>query len=338
MKTWLLQKRPHGALPMVVALLSCVAASDARAEISYSAVYPGDPGYANPAQVTEPSITQPGAQLEAPVVTPPPSATAAPLPRPDLSQHSVFSSAPQTSGVVTQNGPYVPKGYKDIYTPLPHTAEENAIVSPVVQQRSQLPPVFLPPGQGPHYQTIADHSYPSAAPAQASASASQQAYPVGSPPLSNLQHDNSYQAPVPTVVPPEEAPHKPSHYNQVLNPVDTDLAQPKEWSNVMEVLETENIALRDKLRLKDTDKLSDIRVDAVSHIREQALRNRISDLEKQIDTLQTKSDADVTVDKAMIGEKPGVDGKPVLDGKSVLDNKPVLSNTPVLPTKDSSKP
>lgn len=64
----------------------------------------------------------------------------------------------------------------------------------------------------------------------------------------------------------------------------------KQWEDKLEILEKENIALRDKLQFKDTDKLSDIKVDTVNQIREDVLRARVIELEKQLDKMRMEGD------------------------------------------------
>jgi hypothetical protein len=62
------------------------------------------------------------------------------------------------------------------------------------------------------------------------------------------------------------------------------------WEKQLEILEQENQALRQKLRLSVDDPLRDIEVDAVSTIHEDVLRARITELEQQIDKLNMKND------------------------------------------------
>ncbi len=64
------------------------------------------------------------------------------------------------------------------------------------------------------------------------------------------------------------------------------------WTEKVELLERENIALRDRLKLGETDKLNDIRVDAVTRIHENVLRERVAELEKELDKMHFQQGAD----------------------------------------------
>lgn len=55
------------------------------------------------------------------------------------------------------------------------------------------------------------------------------------------------------------------------------------WSMQIQALEAENQALRQRAQLGVTDPLKDIKVDAVAQIHEEVLRDRISELEKELD-------------------------------------------------------
>ena len=83
-------------------------------------------------------------------------------------------------------------------------------------------------------------------------------------------------------IPPAESKDEP-HSKPLHDPS-------KPWSDQIEVLERENIALREKLHLNETDRFSDIRVDAVAQIHEEVLRARVAELEKEIDKLHMKHD------------------------------------------------
>lgn len=71
----------------------------------------------------------------------------------------------------------------------------------------------------------------------------------------------------------------------------TDLRQElwKEWSEKVILLEQENKALRGELAQTKADPLQDIRVDAVAKIKEQVLRERIIELEKEVLEAQNKA-------------------------------------------------
>lgn len=63
----------------------------------------------------------------------------------------------------------------------------------------------------------------------------------------------------------------------------------QEWNEKLGLLEQENIALRDKVSKNKEDPLRDIRVDAVAAIKEQVLRDRIIELEKELLAQQAKA-------------------------------------------------
>ncbi len=63
----------------------------------------------------------------------------------------------------------------------------------------------------------------------------------------------------------------------------------KEWSEKVILLEQENKALRGELANTKADPLQDIRVDAVAKIKEQVLRERIIELEKEVLEAQNKA-------------------------------------------------
>lgn len=71
----------------------------------------------------------------------------------------------------------------------------------------------------------------------------------------------------------------------------TDVRQElwKEWSEKVILLEQENKALRGELANTKADPLQDIRVDAVAKIKEQVLRERIIELEKEVLEAQNKA-------------------------------------------------
>ena len=77
--------------------------------------------------------------------------------------------------------------------------------------------------------------------------------------------------------------------NQSSSP-DTNMDLVNAWEEKLEILERENIALRDKLHLKDNDKLNDIKVDAITQIREDVLHARVLELEKQLDKMRMEED------------------------------------------------
>lgn len=83
---------------------------------------------------------------------------------------------------------------------------------------------------------------------------------------------------------------QPMQPSSVGNSSDMDPKVIQSWTDKLEILERENIALRDKLQLKDTDKLSDIKVDAVAQIHENVLRDRVAELEKELDKLHMQQD------------------------------------------------
>jgi hypothetical protein len=62
------------------------------------------------------------------------------------------------------------------------------------------------------------------------------------------------------------------------------------WAAQLQILERENQALRSKLQMNETDHLSDIKVDAVAKIHEEVLRDRVAQLEKELDKLSMQKD------------------------------------------------
>ena len=58
----------------------------------------------------------------------------------------------------------------------------------------------------------------------------------------------------------------------------------------LQALEQENQALRQKVGMNETDRLSDIKIDAVSQIHEDVLRARIAELENQMNKMNMKND------------------------------------------------
>ena len=64
----------------------------------------------------------------------------------------------------------------------------------------------------------------------------------------------------------------------------------KAWAMQLQALEQENQALRQKVGMNETDRLSDIKIDAVSQIHEDVLRARIAELENQMNKMNMKND------------------------------------------------
>ncbi|MDD4616918.1 MAG: hypothetical protein PHW76_07405 [Alphaproteobacteria bacterium] len=65
------------------------------------------------------------------------------------------------------------------------------------------------------------------------------------------------------------------------------------WIQQMQTLERENQALRERLQIKGTDRLNDIKVDVVSNIHEEVLRQRIEELERKVDKLGMRRDEEL---------------------------------------------
>ena len=78
--------------------------------------------------------------------------------------------------------------------------------------------------------------------------------------------------------------------SSVANQKDIDPEILKSWSEKLEVLERENIALRDRLQNQEPDKMADIKVDVVTQIHENVLRERVAELEKQLDKLHMQQE------------------------------------------------
>jgi hypothetical protein len=86
---------------------------------------------------------------------------------------------------------------------------------------------------------------------------------------------------------PASALTKPNEHDDKPHDLKQELWQ--EWNEKLGLLEQENIALRDKASKNKEDPLRDIRVDAVAAIKEQVLRDRIVELEKELLAQQTKA-------------------------------------------------
>ena len=115
------------------------------------------------------------------------------------------------------------------------------------------------------------------------------------------------------------------------NAVKSDITA--QWSEKLEILEQENIALRDKLQVVKPDNLSDIRMDVVTKIREDVLRARVGELEQEVNKLHmdkekesetasavppVKASALTSKDQAIPppppGKIPAVQSKPLITG------------------------
>ena len=79
---------------------------------------------------------------------------------------------------------------------------------------------------------------------------------------------------------------------------------PRAWSEEIQVLERENQALRERLHINETDKLSDIKIDAVSQIHEEVLRAKLNELEKTLDKLNMKK-GDILPQKIVPNQSAG---------------------------------
>jgi hypothetical protein len=105
--------------------------------------------------------------------------------------------------------------------------------------------------------------------------------------------------------------------------VDTGAVRPEQaraWAEELQLLERENQALRAKLHLNEADPLADIKVDAVTQIREDVLRARVVELEKELDKLHMKHDP---------GDLPQKTKEPSRPSAS-LDNTTTTTLTPPL--------
>jgi polyhydroxyalkanoate synthesis regulator phasin len=81
-----------------------------------------------------------------------------------------------------------------------------------------------------------------------------------------------------------------------LTPIDQGAVSPEQahaWAEEMQMLERENASLRDRLQANMADPLADIKVDAVTQIREDVLRARVVELERELDKLHMNHDGDL---------------------------------------------
>lgn len=100
-----------------------------------------------------------------------------------------------------------------------------------------------------------------------------------------------------------------------MTPVDSGSITPEMariWAENLQQLEKENQVLRAKLGMKDTDPLSDIKVDVVEKIREEVLRARVIELEKELDKLHMDHNPEGLPEKS--GSLKGDSAKPETAG------------------------
>ncbi len=60
----------------------------------------------------------------------------------------------------------------------------------------------------------------------------------------------------------------------------------QQWGEKFALLQQENIALRDQLNRRQQDAVSDIRLDSATMIENQALKDQVAELEKEVETLR----------------------------------------------------
>lgn len=119
---------------------------------------------------------------------------------------------------------------------------------------------------------------------------------IGSFHVKPHQADNTPPAPAPLPMTEASAPALPAAGFDMPAPSskpENDAVAANEataWAAQLQILERENQALRNKLQLNETDRLSDIKVDAVAKIHEEVLRDRVAQLEKELDRLSMQKD------------------------------------------------
>lgn len=103
---------------------------------------------------------------------------------------------------------------------------------------------------------------------------------------------------------------------------------PPSWIDRLSVLERENQALRARVNLAKTEPLADIKADPIAKIREDVLRQRITDLEKELERARTGRSglADQLPDISPKGKIP----MPMPPGKQFIDPS-VLQPAPTAP-------
>lgn len=218
-----------------------------------------EPQAPEPAEVaaveTTPVEAAPAHTLEAPTETPTQVAAASDtvddtLP-PEAMAPSMFTNKPEVRAIT-------PRAEEKALDPRPGMAPA---ITPVASREQTLQPPVAQPEQPAR--TVAANPMPPA-----------QTEPVTVTTAAPVAHEPT-MADIMPVTPPERATPK------------SELA--RAWSQQVEILETENQILRQKLRIQQNDPLKDIKVDAVSQIHENVLRDRVAELEKEVDRLQMRN-------------------------------------------------
>ncbi len=159
----------------------------------------------------------------------------------------------------------------------------------------------LIPSDAPHNE-VAEATQASPAVSNLNQQVSTSSLSVPSKDLTSISTQTSTTAPATTqVITPRAKAIEPATLSDYLPaPVEetkkeTAISREEEnvWSMQLEALERENQAMREKLHVGESDSLSDIKVDAVAQIHENVLRERIAELEKEIDKLNAHTHDDL---------------------------------------------
>ncbi len=114
-----------------------------------------------------------------------------------------------------------------------------------------------------------------------------------------------------------------------------EVVTPPSWIDRLSVLERENQALRARVNLAKTEPLADIKSDPIAKIREDVLRQRITDLEKELERARTGRSglADQLPDISPKGKIP----MPMPPGKQFVDPS-TLQPAPAAPEPEAPAP